>query len=80
MLSRQPLRALRDCGALSALPSSVACLQVAGRECSGNAAPPLYPTHVRLSAPQRALLALGAAVGALLRPERADLVAACGCV
>ncbi len=43
------------------------------------AAAPLYDTHVRLSGPQRAAVALGAAVGALFSPARADLVAAFGC-
>jgi hypothetical protein len=36
---------------------------------------PLYPTHIRTSPLQRPLLTLGAAVGALLSPARADLVA-----
>jgi hypothetical protein len=40
---------------------------------------PLYEGHIRLSAPQRVAVALGAAVGALFSPARADLVAAFGC-
>lgn len=40
---------------------------------------PLYDGHVRLSAPQRAAVAVGAALGALWSPARADLVAALGC-
>ena len=38
----------------------------------------LYATHVPLTAMQRAALAVGAAVVAAARPERADLVAAVG--
>ncbi len=49
----------------------------------GGAAPlhdgPLYDGHVRLTAPQRAAVAVGSAVGALIAPARADLVAALGC-
>lgn len=42
---------------------------------SGNT---LYETHVRLGFAERAALAAGSALGALVRPERADLVAAFG--
>ena len=38
----------------------------------------LYDTHVRLGVVERAALAAGSALGALVRPERADLVAAFG--
>ena len=45
----------------------------------GGAPPPLYDGHIRLSGVQRAAVAVGSAVGALLAPARADLVAALGC-
>ena len=38
----------------------------------------LYTSHVPLSALQKGALAVGSAVGALLSPQRADLVAALG--
>lgn len=43
------------------------------------APPPLSDSYVPLTATQRLLLSLGAAVGALADPSRADLVAALGC-
>ncbi|PLB37242.1 ubiquinone biosynthesis protein COQ4 [Aspergillus candidus] len=39
---------------------------------------PNYPGHVPLSIVERGALAVGSAVGALLNPRRADLVATCG--
>jgi hypothetical protein len=42
--------------------------------------PGLYDGHTPLSPLQRAAVAVGSAVGALAYPERADLVAALGCV
>ncbi|EAU30916.1 ubiquinone biosynthesis protein COQ4, mitochondrial precursor [Aspergillus terreus NIH2624] len=39
---------------------------------------PKYPGHVPLNAIERGALAVGSAVGALMNPRRADLIAACG--
>ncbi|KAI8475649.1 MAG: ubiquinone biosynthesis protein [Monoraphidium minutum] len=39
---------------------------------------PLYPTHVRLGPAQKTAVAVLSALGALYRPQRADLVAAVG--
>ncbi|PWY82249.1 ubiquinone biosynthesis protein coq4, mitochondrial [Aspergillus heteromorphus CBS 117.55] len=43
-----------------------------------NRPPPNYPGHVPLNFVERGALAVGSAVGALLNPRRADLIAACG--
>ncbi|KAH0607466.1 uncharacterized protein H6S33_002500 [Morchella sextelata] len=40
--------------------------------------PPNYPGHIPLTTPERALLAVGSAVGSLLNPRRGDLIAALG--
>ncbi|GJP60516.1 hypothetical protein CLOP_g17763 [Closterium sp. NIES-67] len=45
---------------------------------TGSEAAPLYDTHIPLSPFQRAAVAIGASVGALANPARADLVAAVG--
>ncbi|KAL5358200.1 ubiquinone biosynthesis protein coq4, mitochondrial [Aspergillus floccosus] len=39
---------------------------------------PKYPGHVPLNAIERGALAVGSALGALMNPRRADLIAACG--
>ncbi|OJJ78282.1 hypothetical protein ASPBRDRAFT_167944 [Aspergillus brasiliensis CBS 101740] len=43
-----------------------------------NRPPPNYPGHVPLNFVERGALAVGSAVGALINPRRADLIAACG--
>ncbi|PWY79439.1 ubiquinone biosynthesis protein coq4, mitochondrial [Aspergillus sclerotioniger CBS 115572] len=43
-----------------------------------NRPPPNYPGHVPLNFVERGALAFGSAVGALINPRRADLIAACG--
>ncbi|KAI5812876.1 ubiquinone biosynthesis protein coq-4 [Pyronema omphalodes] len=39
---------------------------------------PNYPGHVHLSVPERIFLGLGSAIGSLINPRRADLIATCG--
>jgi ubiquinone biosynthesis protein COQ4 len=40
--------------------------------------PPLYEGHYRTNVAQKALLAVGSAIGALIDPYRSDLVASLG--
>ncbi|RAK92628.1 ubiquinone biosynthesis protein COQ4, mitochondrial precursor [Aspergillus costaricaensis CBS 115574] len=54
-------------------------LRAHSRPISGfNRPPPNYPGHVPLNFVERGALAVGSAVGSLLNPRRADLIAACG--
>ncbi|OJZ91356.1 hypothetical protein ASPFODRAFT_57529 [Aspergillus luchuensis CBS 106.47] len=54
-------------------------LRAHSRPISGfNRPPPNYPGHVPLNFVERGALAIGSAVGSLLNPRRADLIAACG--
>ncbi|GAQ44696.1 ubiquinone biosynthesis protein [Aspergillus tubingensis] len=54
-------------------------LRAHSRPFSGfNRPPPNYPGHVPLNFVERGALAIGSAVGSLLNPRRADLIAACG--
>jgi hypothetical protein len=80
--------ALRCAGGVASPPEEVASAVATSPsvpatpppERSSGRTTPLYDGHIRLSAPQRAAVAVGAAVGALWSPARADLVAALGCV
>ncbi|XRM43202.1 Ubiquinone biosynthesis protein [Aspergillus tubingensis] len=54
-------------------------LRAHSRPFSGfNRPPPNYPGHVPLNFVERGALAIGSAVGSLINPRRADLIAACG--
>ncbi|CAI5995158.1 unnamed protein product, partial [Closterium sp. NIES-64] len=65
-----------------AVPAAVDSLQQQQFQCRGLATGseegPLYDSHIPLSPLQRAAVAIGASVGALANPARADLVAAVG--
>ncbi|KOC13949.1 ubiquinone biosynthesis protein [Aspergillus flavus AF70] len=74
---------LRRRGALSlrelSLSTPVTVVSCRARSFSvNNRPPPKYPGHVPLNFVERGALAVGSAVGALLNPRRADLIAACG--